>query len=239
MPCLPTAPSPPSHGDKQRPSHLLFAVGPPAWSSGMSMGHLDCSAAGGEANSSPPSLEGTKKGLAAPQAPRRTNGGMASSTSLLRVGTCPAPLCPRPFWVLRTCLPTPVSTRAAFAQTCFMDWRCGLGKWGPKEWVAEIKGGLVGGGSFSPATPPPHSLSSSPALSLLLYDSPLSPPLPYSFSQVSTSPPGSLAQPLPQPPASSLQLQSILTSADLPIPRTVLFHGSQAPQGQSLDLGLA
>ena len=55
-------------------------------------------------------------------------------------------LCPRPFWVLRTCLPTPAKTRAAFAQTCFMDWRCGLGKWGPKEWVAEIKAGLVGGG---------------------------------------------------------------------------------------------
>lgn len=110
------------------------------------MGHPGCSAAGGEANSSPPSLEGTKKGLAAPQAPRRTNRGMASSTSHPRVGTRPALLCPRPFWVLRTCLPTPASTRAAFAQTCFMDWRCGLGKWGPKEWVAEIKAGLVGGG---------------------------------------------------------------------------------------------
>lgn len=80
---------------KQGPSHLLFAVGPPAWPSGMSMGHLGCSAAAGEANSSPPSLEGTKKGLTAPQAPRRTNSGMASSTSHPRVGTSPAPPVPQ------------------------------------------------------------------------------------------------------------------------------------------------
>lgn len=51
------------------------------------------------------------------------------------------------------------------------------GKQGPKEWAADVKGGLVGGGSLPLAIPPLHRLSSSPALSLLPSDSTLSPPL--------------------------------------------------------------
>lgn len=128
-------------------SHLLFAAGPPAWPSGTSMGLPGCSAGGGETKSLPPSLGGADKGSKALRAPGRTNGH-----SLLRPDT-PPHLCPRPLWVLRTCLPTPASTRAAPAQTCFMDWRCGLGKGaGARSGQQRSKSGW-GWGSLPPCFP--------------------------------------------------------------------------------------
>lgn len=151
--------SPPSssHEANRGASHLLFAAGPPARLSGTSMGHPGRSVAAGETNSLSPSVGGADKGSMALRAPGRTNGN-----GLLRPGALPH-LCPRPLWVLRTCLPTPATTRAAPAQTCFMDWRCGLGKWGAEEWAAEIKEGASGWVSLPscfPSTLPPHSLSS-------------------------------------------------------------------------------
>lgn len=163
------------------------------------MGHPGCSAAAGETNSLSPSLGGADKGSMALRAPGRTNGN-----GLLRPAALPH-LCPRPLWVLRTCLPTPATTRAAPAQTCFMDWRCGLGKWGAKEWAAEIKVGASGWVSLPscfPSTLPPHSLSSPlPCPSCLMTQPYPFLSFPTALGQAPTSPLGPSSHPPPPPPS--------------------------------------
>lgn len=123
---------------KQGPSHLLFgAAAPPARRSGRSMGHPRRSAAAGGPSSLPASLRETDTGPAAPRDPGRTTVEWPPRTSHPGLGTR---LRPGPRGALRTCLPTP-------ARTCFMDWRCGLGKRGPGSGRRDQRGAMAGGHS--------------------------------------------------------------------------------------------
>ena len=95
------------------------------------------SAAAGGPSSLPASLRETDTGPAAPRDPGRTTVEWPPRTSHPGLGTR---LRPGPRGALRTCLPTP-------ATTCFMDWRCGLGKRGPGSGRRDQRGAMAGGHS--------------------------------------------------------------------------------------------
>jgi hypothetical protein len=126
---------------------------------------------------------------------------MASSDQQPSGGDQPAQPVPQALWVLRTCLPPPPQPGSSRSDL-FLWISCGMAKWGPKGWAAEIKGRLAGGrrGTASPGRRMPLCLPQfmkSTTLSLLPSDSnlyllPHSPALSSPWAHIPASSPSPL-----------------------------------------------